>query len=112
MERLDDTTQSDSPVALLVGLSGDVPLTGGWRRVHATFGAVSPYLLAQVRPDCVACPLLGTDFDAATLAQRLARIGFAGRLIVVAPALPDSRMVAREIAAAAPGIEVDILPEG
>ena len=109
---MDDRTQRQAQVALLVGLSGDASLPGDWSVIHATYGAVSPDLLAQVRPDCVACPLLAADFDAAMLAQRLAECGFAGRLVVLTPALPDRRMVAREIASAAPGIRVDLLPEG
>lgn len=109
---MDDITQRGRQVALLVGLATAPPLLADWSVIHASYGAVSPVLLAQVRPDCVACPLLAAEFDAAQLAQRLEQIGFVGRLLVMAPALPDRRMVAREIASAAPGLRVEILTEG
>lgn len=56
----------------------------------------------------VVCPLIGPDFDALDVARRLATLGFRGRLTVLAPALPNPRMVRREIEAAGKGLVVSL----
>lgn len=56
----------------------------------------------------VVCPLIGPDFDALDVASRLATLGFRGRLTVLAPALPNPRMVRREIETAGKGLAVSL----
>lgn len=110
-----DRTGSGIPAAqvlLLVGL--DAPPEGGaaaetgWTVAKTAYDGLDAPLLARLRPEHIACPLVAPQFDAVQLAQRLARLGFTGRLTVLAPALPDRRMVAAELAAAAPGIRIVI----
>jgi hypothetical protein len=71
--------------------------------------AVDAALLARLDPRLVLCPLLGAGFDALQVAERLERLGWTGRLRVLAPALPAPAMVEAELAARAPGLTVDLV---
>ena len=66
-------------------------------------------LLATMAPDKVICPLFAQDYDALVVAQILSRLGFGGTLVVVAPDLPNPRMVEREIRNQAGGIKVAVV---
>lgn len=66
-------------------------------------------LLATMAPDKVICPLFAQDYDALVVAQILSKLGFAGTLVVVAPDLPNPRMVEREIRNQAGGIKVAVV---
>lgn len=72
--------------------------------------ALDQVLLATLGADRVVCPLFAATFDALAVAARLAGLGFGGRLYVMAPDLPNPRMVEREIRAQGGGIEVRLIP--
>jgi hypothetical protein len=60
----------------------------------------------------VLSPLVGPGFDAVDLAIRLHRSGFQGRYFAFASYLPDAQVVLREVAAVAPGLEIEIIGIG
>ena len=57
----------------------------------------------------VACLLFGSKMDATDVIEHLAQAGYRGAVTVVAPALPDPRMVERELAQAARSIMVTVV---
>lgn len=59
-------------------------------------------LLARLAPDCVIFPLMAPDFDAPMVIEKLAALGFSGQACVVAPPLPNRRMVEIELRSIAP----------
>ena len=72
---------------------------------------IDSVLLATMAPDRVICPLFAADYDALVVAQLLTKLGFGGTLIVVAPDLPNPRMVEREIRNQAGGLKVAIVAQ-
>lgn len=76
----------------------------------ARFADLGPALLARLRPDEVLCPLFAPGFDAAAVIERLAALGFRGRVLVLAAGLPAPAAVAEELGAIAPAIAVAVLP--
>ncbi len=70
---------------------------------------IDSVLLATMAPDKVICPLFAADYDALVVAQLLTKLGFGGTLVVVAPDLPNPRMVEREIRNQAGGLKVAIV---
>jgi hypothetical protein len=69
--------------------------------IMARFGLLDRRLLDSVQPHCVLFPLLGPDFDAVQVIERLDALRFQGSLCVVAPAsLPAPGLVLRELRAA------------
>lgn len=101
------------PETLLVVELPDLPRADarldGAVQHHVRFADIDPGLIARLRPDRVICPLLARGFDACLLAQRLEATGFRGRLTVIAPRLPDSAMVQREVSSAAPTLTVEVV---
>ncbi len=77
--------------------------------VVTRFVSLDAALLASVLPAWVGCPLLGPGFDAIQVAQRLVSLGYAGRLVVISPALPDPKMVERELRTLSPGLRLDLM---
>ena len=95
----------DWPAAVRVRLRLDLH-----RVVHVPWPRLSPTLLDTLAPRAVLTPLLAARFDAVEAAGRLAELGFDGRLVVVTDsALPDMRLVQRELVQAGRGIAVDLL---
>lgn len=95
----------DWPAAVRVRLRLDLH-----RVVHVPWPQLSPTLLSALAPRAVLTPLLAARFDAMEAVVRLAELGFDGRLVVVADsALPDMRLVQRELQQAGRGIGVDLL---
>ena len=72
---------------------------------------IDSVLLATMAPDKVICPLFADDYDALVVAQLLTKLGFGGTLVVVAPDLPNPRMVEREIRNQAGGLKVAIVAQ-
>lgn len=70
---------------------------------------IDAVLLATMAPDKVICPLFADDYDALVVAQLLTKLGFGGTLVVVAPDLPNPRMVEREIRNQAGGLKVAVV---
>ncbi|NGQ91959.1 hypothetical protein G5V65_13730 [Rhodobacter sp. HX-7-19] len=66
-------------------------------------------LLASTRAQKVICPLFAEDYDALVVAGHLRSLGFDGTLVVLAPDLPNPRMVEREIRNQAGGLRVSVV---
>ena len=71
--------------------------------------ALDAVLLATLEARQVICPLVAEGFDALAVAVRLSQLGFKGPLVVLAPLLPNPRMVEREIRNQSGGIEVRVV---
>jgi hypothetical protein len=65
-------------------------------------GGLDAALLARVDPGWVIFPLMASDFDAPMVIEKLAELGYSGRACVVAPPLPNRRMVEIELRSIAP----------
>lgn len=77
--------------------------------VHLALTRIDVVLLARLAPVQVICGLFDASADAMAVAERLAECGWSGRLTVLAPGLPDRRMVQRELQAVATGITVEVI---
>lgn len=73
------------------------------------FAHLTPALISQVQPDCVALPLLRPGFDALQVVERLARCGYAGKICALTTPLPDRAMVEAELRAALPGATITVI---
>ncbi|MBN2630576.1 MAG: hypothetical protein JXR75_08560 [Rhodobacteraceae bacterium] len=62
--------------------------------------------LNHLQDAVVACLLLGGKMDALDVIAALVAANYRGPLMVVAPPLPDGRMVVRELEAAGPGLKI------
>lgn len=71
--------------------------------------ALDPVLLATLGARKVYCPLVSDEFDALAVAVRLVKLGYGGALIVLAPPLPNPKMVEREIRNQSGGLEVRVV---
>ena len=93
-------------LALDIGMPTDTATPG---LVQARFVDLDAELLARLQPVQVILPLLARDHDALAVVQRLEALGFTGRLIVIAPSLPNPRMVERELRSHGPGTRLQVL---
>jgi len=77
----------------------------------ARLGDIAPGL-AEV--DLVLAPLVCADFDAIEVIESLGRLGYRGRLRILAPKLPNRQIVLRELRAEAlgRGIRVALVEAG
>jgi hypothetical protein len=81
----------------------------GGSTVVVPFVALDAALLAQLSPDCVVFPLMTTGVDAPLVIETLAGLGYAGRACVVAPQLPNRRMVEVELRSIAPTLHLTLV---
>jgi hypothetical protein len=70
---------------------------------------VDTALIQTMQPDIVLSPLLAGSFDCIDLAQILAEAGYGGAYRAVAPDLPSSLIIRREIRALCPTLDFDLL---
>ena len=63
-------------------------------------------LLARLKPEWVVFPLMAPGFDAPHVIETLDALGFAGRACVMAPRLPNRRMVEIELRSIAPTLHL------
>lgn len=104
-----DPTDGGRPQVFLIGLPRIPDHVMGRARVRTVgFSSLTSAMLYLLRPDLVVCPLVHADFDAAQLVTRLQRIGYGGRLIVIAD-VPDTAMVAAELAELGHGITIRVV---
>jgi hypothetical protein len=95
----------------------EVPKTVGLSRTlpaHVTalpisFSALEHKLVTSVAPTKVVVPLMARGFDAADVVEQLVECGYQGSLWVLAPKLPNRRMVERELRSMAAGIMVEVI---
>ncbi|MBC2835379.1 hypothetical protein [Paragemmobacter straminiformis] len=100
----DGTEQAAAPTLLI----GEAPGPEGALRI--AFAALDSGLLARVGPARVICRLFAPEADAMAVAETLAALGWAGRLTVVAPGLPNRAMVQRELQASAGRVKIEVVP--
>ena len=113
-------TTSNQAAATLVSeiyLVVEVPKSVGFIAalpVHVTavpilFSALEQKLVSSVSPTKVVVPLMARGFDAADVVEQLASCGFQGAVWVLAPKLPNRRMVERELKSLATGIQIEVI---
>lgn len=73
------------------------------------YGALTQGLVDRLRPPALALALFDPDHDVALVLKRLARLGFRGRVLVLAPPLPDARMVQDELRATFPSLRLRVV---
>lgn len=64
---------------------------------HACYYDLDAAVLARIAPDLVIMPLFAGDLDAVAIIARLVALGYGGRVAVLAPTLPNPRLVEREL---------------
>lgn len=74
--------------------------------------ALDAVLLATLGAKRVFCPLVAGGFDALSVALRLSQLDFGGTLVVLAPVLPNPKMVEREIRNQSGGVQVQVVTRG
>ncbi len=113
-------TGSNQVAATLVSevyLVIEVPRTVGFGSalpIHVTavpvqFSALEQKLVSSIAPTKVVVPLMTRNFDAAEVIEHLGTCGYRGSVWVLAPKLPNRRMVERELRSMVQGIQVEII---
>lgn len=109
--------RSTRPSILAVALS-DTALEQLPRHVLDPLSAVKKRALAQVvahdikgeaAPDLIIAPLTARGFDAMDLLTTLTDARYAGRVLILAPHMPDVPMVRADVVAEAPDLNVDLI---
>jgi hypothetical protein len=77
--------------------------------IAASITDIDAAALANWRPDLIVSPVFDSDFDCLDLAKILSNAGFAGRYRVDAGELPNPGLVRREVSAAFPDLDFDLL---
>jgi hypothetical protein len=90
----------------LLGTSGPLAATG---IVHVRSGRLTAGFVATVRPACVILPLFAMGFDAMSEIEALHAMGYTGRIAVLAPPLPNPRLVEQELRALGPGARLVLI---
>lgn len=78
----------------VVGPSGPVPLSDV---THMTLAELTAEVLKCLQPDLIILPLFSADYDATSAIETLLELGYTGRVTVLAPQLPNPRLVEREL---------------
>ena len=110
---MSDSHQPPAPALCILALDLQPALAAlvpDGARVHeARFEALDSALLARLRPDRVLLPLMTPEHDAIQMIEQLCRLGYGGMIVVVAPPLPQPRMVERELRNLGPGQRLILL---
>lgn len=105
------------PMVLAVDLSADTILQMP-RHVVAPGSAVAQVDLAEIAPDDVVgahapdlilAPLMTRGVDAMDLLRLLSDAGFRGRVLILAPPLPDIALIRQELLTQAPDLNLDVM---
>lgn len=72
----------------------------------APLSSLDAALLARLSADWVVFPLMAPGFDAPLVIETLVELGYSGRACVVAPRLPNRRMVEIELRSIAPTLHL------
>lgn len=73
------------------------------------FTMLSPGLIRALQPRSILMPLFAGPFDVLTLIDMLSAEQFGGRVLVLAPPLPDRAMVLTELQAHGPRLRLRLL---
>lgn len=111
------TNQTAATLVSEVYLVIEVPKTVGFLDalpLHVTpvsimYSALEQKLVSSVSPTKVVVPLMTRAFDAAEVIEQLASCGYRGAVWVLAPKLPNRRMVERELKSMVQGIVVEVI---
>ena len=96
--------------ARLLAPAGPIPLTGALSNIaHHRFTDLTAALLTQIDATVIVMPLFSADHDALSMIEALQALGFTGRILVIAPALPRPALVERELRAAGPGTRLTLV---
>lgn len=77
--------------------------------VPVLFSALEQKLVSSIAPSKVVMPLMSRGFDAAEAIEVLGACGYQGSVWVLAPKLPNRRMVERELKSMVQGIQVEVI---
>jgi hypothetical protein len=95
---------------LVVGRADDATLAQaaalGGQVFVAPITELTADLLARLRPEWVVFPLMASGFDAPGVIETLDALGYTGRACVMAPRLPNRRMVEIELRSIAPTLHL------
>ncbi len=91
---------------VFLGPAGPLPVT---EVQHLHFADLTAELLTTVKPSLIILPLFAAGHDAMTVVVILEGLGYAGRLTVLAPALPRPRLVERELRGLGPGMRLTLI---
>lgn len=75
------------------------------------FPTITAGVFDRIAPLAVGLALFCPRLDATVVLDRLLRIGFRGRILVLAPPLPDPGLVQRDLAALYPALRLRVLAE-
>lgn len=94
-----------------IGLADDIALrlAGTRALLRLDAGRIAADTVAALHDPVLACSLLDPDMDALEVIAALVAAGYRGVLRVVAPPLPNPKMVERELARAASGMTVTLV---
>ena len=109
-QRTSDASGAMGPfigIGLPQALAAD--LAGGRRVLSLAPEDIAAADLHRIPDVVVACLLLGSAMDALDVIAVLSATGYSGALTVVAPPLPNPRMVERELARAAKPMDVTLV---
>ncbi len=109
-----DTESSVKPMILAVGdvrqwIGTGRALPDDSQIAFAEFHEVTEELMDALTPDIVMSPVMTRAFDCLDLAQALQAAGFRGRFRVVAPELPNPKVIQAEIRAICPALDVALI---
>lgn len=75
------------------------------------YGALGDECLMKYRPELIVTPLFSERFDAVDVAETLAFAGYYGELWAIGPALPNPRLIERELRDVAQNIVCRLIVE-
>lgn len=90
----------------LAGPAGQFALEG---LTHLRLDALSLDLLASLEPSLIILPLFAATYDAAKGIEVLEGLGYKGKLVVLAPALPKPRLVEAELRGLGPSARLTLV---
>lgn len=104
--------QHGARTALLIGFASgwhDQARCSRYGTIVESEGPVSALLLSQVLPDAVVIPLFSANCDAISDILTLSSLGYSGRCFVLAPPLPNTKMVLTELRQHAAGLRIHLV---
>ena len=100
----------DSILALdcmpLMDEGGPLPMTGVQ---HWHFADLTAEVLQNLGPTHIYLPLFASGYDAIAAVEVLEKLGYFGKITVIAPNLPRPRLVERELRTLGPGLRLTLI---
>ncbi len=88
--------------------------SGSQSVAYLPFLALDAASLLQAAPDLVVCALFAADMatgDAIAMVERLERLHYRGRILVICPALPSLAMIEAELQILGPGQRLSLIAQ-